>query len=216
MKQVEATQDRRQQMLLRGLTLIRKKGYHGTGLNEILTAIGIPKGSFYNYYPSKDAFVVAMITYFVDQHVEQVKLSLALYPANVLKALQEFFSALALEYAEQQFTGGCLMGNLIGEIGDTNALAHEALKQGMERFHSAFATGLKRGQVQGSIRNDKSAEVIADVIIHAWQGALLRAKVERSDRVLRQFIDELVLDWSGAVPTPTQRCTLACSQATLA
>src|SRR5438132_4961652 len=49
-----------------GLHLMLEKGYHHMGIQDVLQAAGVPKGSFYYYFPSKEAFGLAVIAQFAD------------------------------------------------------------------------------------------------------------------------------------------------------
>src|SRR3984957_11028955 len=44
-----------------GLELMRRHGYGATGLQELLSAAGVPKGSFYHHFASKEEFTTAVI-----------------------------------------------------------------------------------------------------------------------------------------------------------
>lgn len=84
------------------------------------------------------------------------------------------------------------MGNLIGEVGDTSDVCRMALKTGLSSYRDAWELGLSRAQIEGKIRTDKSARDLADLWVNAWQGALLRMKVEQSTIPLKQCYDELL------------------------
>jgi TetR/AcrR family transcriptional repressor of nem operon len=93
------------------------------------------------------------------------------------------------------FVGGCLLGNLMGEIGDTSEAVRDALKKAVDRYRDLLESGLSRAQAEGAVRVDRSARSMADFLINAWQCALLRMKVERSAAPLRAFVDDVLLGY---------------------
>ncbi len=96
------------------------------------------------------------------------------------EALDGYFQELIAELERRQFKGGCLIGNLSGEIGDTSELCRQALKTALGRYRDKLAEGIARGQAQGRFRTDLPAAAMADFLADAWQGALLRMKIEQS------------------------------------
>ncbi|MGH8498860.1 MAG: TetR family transcriptional regulator C-terminal domain-containing protein, partial [Methylococcales bacterium] len=91
--------------------------------------------------------------------------------------------------------GGCLLGNLMGEIGDTSELCRASLQSAVHRYRNLLQIGLEKAQTQGSVRMDKSSTLMADLLVDAWQGALLRMKIEQSGTPLRAFMNEFLGDY---------------------
>lgn len=80
----------------------------------------------------------------------------------------------------------------MGEVSDTSGVCRMALKTALDSYRYAWELALSRAQNEGSIRADKSAREMADLWIKAWQGALLRMKIEQSTVPLKQCYDELL------------------------
>jgi len=108
----------REKLLDQGVNMLMAQGYHGTGLQEILDAVRIPKGSFYNYFDSKEAFCAEVIEYYIEPFIVQLQSHLQNPNADGLTALKVYFNELISELEKNQFTGGCLLGNLMGELDD--------------------------------------------------------------------------------------------------
>lgn len=87
------------------------------------------------------------------------------------------------------------MGNLMGEIGDTSELCNQGLKSAVERYKVLQYKALLQAQKEGSVRNDRNADTMANLLINNWQGALLRMKIERSVQPLQEFYDTLLNDY---------------------
>lgn len=198
MNEMTQKQINRANLLNQGVKLLMEQGYHGTGLKEILDAVKIPKGSFYNYFGSKENFGAEVIQYYIEPFIRQLSAHLAHSEGDALGALQRYFNELIVELEKADFKGGCLLGNLMGEIGDTSALCQQALQTAVKRYRNLLQSGLAQAQQQGTVRNDKSAEAMADLLVNAWQGALLRMKIEKSSEPLKQCCQDLLDDYFRA------------------
>ena len=194
---VESTQKtaRREKLLDQGVTLLMAQGYHGTGLNEILRAVGMAKGSFYNYFESKEAFGAAIIQHYIEPFIQQLDGHLSRSEQGALTALRCYFDELIDALEAGAFKGGCLLGNLMGEVGDSSELCRASLQQAVERYRDRLQTGLQRAQQEGDVRSDLSARVMADLLVNNWQGALLRMKIDQSIKPLRACCDTLLGDY---------------------
>jgi len=169
-----------------------EQGYHGTGLQELVQSVGVPKGSFYNYFPSKEAFSAEVVKHYIDPFIKQLDHHLQRQDVSADVALRAYFDALIEETERKDFKGGCLLGNLMGEIGDTSELAQTSLREAVHRYRDKLREGIARGQREGSFRRDMDARDMADFLVNVWQGAILRVKIERSVRPLTQFCDMLL------------------------
>lgn len=175
-----------------------QQGYHGTGLQEILDAVQIPKGSFYNYFGSKEHFAAEIIGHYINPYIEQLKQYLQHPDSDALTALWRYFDESIAELETAGFKGGCLLGNLMGEVGDTSDLCRESLQIALNRYRDVLESGLQKAQQEGTIRRDKSAHDMADLLVNAWQGALLRMKIEQSSAPLKQCCHDLLGDFFKA------------------
>jgi TetR/AcrR family transcriptional regulator, transcriptional repressor for nem operon len=185
----------KENLLSQGVQLLMQQGYHGTGLKEILDAVQIPKGSFYNYFSSKESFAAEVIQHYIAPFIEQLDNHLQNPKLDGLSALKTYFDELIVELEKAEFKGGCLLGNLMGEIGDTSALCQQSLQLAVHQYRDLLATGLKKAQLEGTIRMDKSADDMADLLVNTWQGALLRMKIEQSAEPIKQCCHNLLDDF---------------------
>jgi TetR/AcrR family transcriptional repressor of nem operon len=198
MAKMTQKQINRESLLNQGVALLMQQGYHGTGLQEILDAVHIPKGSFYNYFGSKENFAAEIITHYIDSYINQLTLYLQDNSSDALTALQRYFDESIAELEKGNFKGGCLLGNLMGEVGDTSELCRQSLQTALNRYREVIEFGLFRAQQQGTVRCDKSARDLANLLVNAWQGALLRMKIEQSSTPVRQCRYELLDDFFKA------------------
>lgn len=175
----------REQLLEQGLQLLITQGYHGTGIKEVVDRVQVPKGSFYNYFESKEHFGAQVIRHYSKWVVANMTIALNDAQDNALSALQIFFDRERQRH--QEVKAGCLLGNLGAELGDSSPLCQEAAIEGFQAMKQQFFRTLQRGQEQGTIRNDISAEELADFLVNAYEGALLRMQVEQSVKPIEQL-----------------------------
>ncbi len=194
MQKTTSKQLKKHRLLDQGVTLLLEKGYHATGLKEILDTVQIPKGSFYNYFDSKEAFAAEAIKHYIEPFIIRLSGYLADPDTDGLGALRTYYMSLIADVELSGFKGGCLLGNLMGEIGDSCPLCQKALLDAVDRYSNLQQCALERGQRQGSVRIDRSAKSMADLMLNGWQGALLRMKVEQSIEPLKaccsNFLDD--------------------------
>ncbi|MDQ7089260.1 MAG: TetR family transcriptional regulator C-terminal domain-containing protein [Methylococcales bacterium] len=114
---------------------------------------------------------------------------------DALTALTVYFDELIHLSEQGSFKGGCLLGNLMGELGDTSEVCRCALKKAVYDYRDLLQQGLEKAQQQGRIRKDKSAQQMADLLVDSWQGALLRMKIEQSITPLKRCCDNLLNDY---------------------
>ena len=93
------------------------------------------------------------------------------------------------------FREGCLFGNLAGEIAETSEICRTAAAESFVAMRDQFARVLERGQREGSVRDDVAASALADLLLNAWEGSLLRMKVDRSEAPLRGCISLILGDF---------------------
>ncbi len=185
----------KENLLSQGVQLLMEQGYHGTGLKEILDAVKIPKGSFYNYFSSKENYAAEVIQHYIEPFIIQLDKHLQNPELDGLSALKNYFGELITALENAGFKGGCLLGNLMGEIGGTSEACQKSLQTAVHRYQRLLAAGLKKAQNEGTVRIDKPAENMAALLTNAWQGALLRMKIEQSSEPLKQCCHDLLDDY---------------------
>jgi TetR/AcrR family transcriptional repressor of nem operon len=164
-------------LLEAGLAAFHRRGYHATGVQEIVTSAGIPKGSFYAHFESKDALGLAALARFsADRAAARALLRDASLPGLV--RLDRYFAALG--YCED----GCLVGNFTAELAQLDAFRAD-LARLWRQWTDALAECLADGQRDGSVRADVPVTELARTVLALWQGAVLSAKLERRPQPLR-------------------------------
>lgn len=169
--------DVRRRLLAAGRDLVHAHGFAASGVKEITDAAGVPKGSFYAYFPSKEALAAAVLEdYWSDIEARILPLLDADGPAR--ERLERFFHALADEHESADFLLGCLVGNMSLELGGSSDLVRAELVRILDRWGDALADCVRWGQESsGDVSADLGSHELAAVLIEAWEGAALRGKV---------------------------------------
>ena len=171
--------DTRQHILDCGQQLIAAKGFVGVGLAEILSAAGVPKGSFYHYFASKEAFGAALLDAYFDAYMTRLD-TLSKHPG--LTGAQRLLTYFE-RWIETQQSGDaaqyCLIVKLAAEIADLSDSMRHSMLAGTERILRQLAAYASAGQADGSINNPHPADELAQWLYEAWLGASLLAKLRR-------------------------------------
>jgi TetR/AcrR family transcriptional regulator, transcriptional repressor for nem operon len=183
----------RERLLDAGVATLTRKGFHGTGLKELLEQEKIPKGSFYNYFESKDEFGAAAIAHYAAGLGLALDRALA-DAASPLQGLRLFFEQRMAHFAAERFLTGCLVANLGAEL-DDNPVCGPALQSASNVWRSGLARALADAQRTGTVRQDLAATEMADLLSDAWEGALIRMRIEHTLRPLQQVIARLLDDY---------------------
>ena len=185
------SKDKKSEIIEIGTELVAVKGYNATGIDAVLKLAGVPKGSFYNYFRSKEDFGLAIIDQFAVQY--EAKLRSFFDDASVapLERLRNYFEHSLAHLRENHFTKGCLIGNLGQELADQNERFRERLEVIFQEWKMRFAACLAEAQKQKALASETAPEVLADFVLAGWEGAILRSKVMKSPETIRNFIDTL-------------------------
>ncbi|MCK9590117.1 MAG: TetR/AcrR family transcriptional regulator [Terrimicrobiaceae bacterium] len=174
-------------------TLMLDKSFHSVGLNEILAAVKVPKGSFYHYFESKEQFGVEMLKHYVANataYKTQMLLSDST-EANPLQRLLTFLENSVAKCQESQGKCPCLIVKLTSEVADFSEPMREVLAEGNRQWTGILEKLLREGIAKKKISSRINPPVMAAVIQDLWTGATQRAATQRSTAPLRQAIDHL-------------------------
>ena len=170
-----------------GSDLIRQHGFAATGLDAILKSAGVPKGSFYYYFPSKDDFGLAVIDWFASEY--DTKLARFLDDAEVapLQRLRNFVRDAIRTHGQEGCRRGCLIGNLGQELAGQNESFRVRLDAVFRAWEGRIAICLEAAQICGEISRSAAIGTLARFFVVSWEGALLRAKLAKSVAPLEEF-----------------------------
>jgi TetR/AcrR family transcriptional repressor of nem operon len=177
----------RQQLIAAGRDIIFRRGFNGCGVQDITAAAGVPKGSFYNYFKTKDAFVVEVIEDYwlwIHETFEPILRNARIRPLN---RVAKYFCAMSDEKGEWHFALGCLIGNLSLELGGNSEDARAKLSIIFKRWQAPIAECLREAQRRTELSAERDVEELAASMLEAWEGAVMRSKVERRREAYGRF-----------------------------
>jgi len=179
----------REKLLDVGTQMLTDQGYSGTGLKEILDTVGVPKGSFYNYFKSKEFFVSEIISRYYQRVKPDLELMLERSDDCALQALRSFHSELFEKVLANGDTLGCPIGAMASEVGRNHELIHDTLSTSIVDWLGYYKLAISKGQKQGRIRSDISAEMLADAVWSYWQGEVVKFQIcdDDNESLLRSF-----------------------------
>jgi TetR/AcrR family transcriptional repressor of nem operon len=179
-----------------GLELMRRHGYGATGLQQILQAAGVPKGSFYHHFHSKEEFAVAVIERYVALEAEHCRDVLGHTRQAPLKRLRRYFEDLIRTAGQSAELQGCLIGSLSLEVSGSSPLLQGRLSASFTFWQGAVEMVLREAVEKGELRKSIGTAALAGFVLNSWEGALLRSQADKSDDPLRDFLryifDELL------------------------
>lgn len=181
--------NRRHQLIQVGKKIIAQQGFKATSLNDILTTAGVPKGSFYYYFASKEDFGLAIVDDFAQEYHDRLESILGDVTDSPLYQLRQYFELKINDMAACDCTEGCLIGNLAQELSAHNELFRDRLNQVFTEWEEYFVRCLHAANQRQEI--SLPTEVHADLakfILLSWEGAILQAKVTKSVIPMETFV----------------------------
>lgn len=175
----------RDQILIAGRDFIHGHGYSASGVAEITAAAGVPKGSFYNHFESKEAFASAALDSYWEQGEAAFGLLSRSGPAD--ERIRAHFKAIDQLVSADSYAAGCMLGNFAVEAGPISDALRKHVATLLTRWTTRLANCVGEGQASGSIAAALPAETLARFLIAAWHGAVQRAKVERNGKATAAF-----------------------------
>jgi len=171
-----------------GVEIISRKGYHNVGLKELLDSTGIPKGSFYYYFDSKEDFGRKVISHYAKNTLNYLRSILLDKSKSPRERLLFMFKDRASAYKKSAYQVGCLMGDCSNELAGQFKSMQVLLEKKFSTWRDVFKQCIEEGQQLGEFNNNLSAVELADFIINNWEGALSRMKATRSVQPFHLFV----------------------------
>lgn len=180
--------DKRNQLIQIGAEAIAQRGFNGVSINEILTIAGIPKGSFYYYFSSKEDFGLAIIDDFAARYQHKLIGFLSEEQYSPLTRLRNYFESKIADMKDCDCIDGCLIGNLAQELSAQNELFRDRLNQVFKSWEQYFIQYLTAASEAGELAENSRLDELAKFILSSWEGAILQAKVSKSVKPMETFV----------------------------
>ncbi|MFI2364042.1 TetR/AcrR family transcriptional regulator [Promicromonospora sp. NPDC019610] len=164
--------------------IVAVKGYAAVGINEVLAEAGVPKGSFYHWFSSKDAFGEAMMEAYFDEYLTTMDAIVADKSKSSAEHLMRYWQNFYDLQAVNDCQGGCLVVKLGAEIADLSEAMRTTTKVGTTAIIDRLEQMITDGVADGSVSVDDSPRATGETLYNLWLGASMMAKVHRSPAYL--------------------------------
>ena len=169
--------DIRQHILDTAKPIILGKGFSAVGLNELLNAAEVPKGSFYHYFKSKEYFGEALLDSYFEAYLVRLEILLSAEGMNGAERLMSYWQRWLETQCGDDAETKCMVVKLGGEVSDLSEPMRLALQRGTNQIISRLADGIAEGIADGSLPNDLVAADTALVLYNQWLGATVLTKI---------------------------------------
>ena len=168
----------RERLIAAGLPLLLERGYNGLGLQALLSATGVPKGSFYHHFHDKEDFALQV----VDAYMQEVHAGLdaCLGDPSVipLDRVRRFFETTQQVYRQQGYMG-CLLGGLGQELSGVSDAFRRKIEECFTEIASRLAVCLEEARQCGELPAASDPQRLAALLVDCWEGAALRSRLQR-------------------------------------
>ena len=178
----------RQKILEAGAQAIAGKSFNSCGLAEILRSAGVPKGSFYHYFGSKEDFGVALIEKEIEEYLEMLRPIVGDRKRTPLQRLRAVFELGRDECLANGAARQCLIPKLALETAQLSEPVHAAVKWAYDQWTAILARVIREAQADGEIGRQHDADRLADVLVMLWEGATIRMQIDRSLQPVDDFL----------------------------
>jgi TetR/AcrR family transcriptional repressor of nem operon len=178
----------RDSILQAGLRRIHAEGYAATGIQSIVEGADVPKGTFYNHFPSKEAFGAEVIGTYSARAQDVLREALSDPSLTPRARLVNYFDGRIAVFRARDFSGGCLLGNFSAEAADHSTVIRDQLATHYRIWSGFLAACIAEAQALGEIDTQFPPALLANVVFDSWEGALLRMRAEKTDAPLLDFM----------------------------
>lgn len=172
--------DTRKRLLNAGIRVFMREGYEGGGITTILSEAGMPKGSFYNLFPSKEEFACATLDAYIETF-DQLRINTLLDSTLTPRLRLINWLNGHREYIEREpEAAGCLAGI----IGQTSSVNSAKIRQKLLAFFTCWERDLVNvfndAQHTQTLSPIMSPESASQLFIHSYEGVMVRIRIEGS------------------------------------
>lgn len=174
----------RRKLLAAGISEFHARGFTATGVDVIAKSAEVPKGSFYNFFKSKNDFAAEVVDIYFERHRAKLLSFLTDAGMSPLARLKAYFDERIAFFTSIGFQRGCMMGNMTAETTDHSDVVRSSLATNFGTWSHLFAETIREAQAAGEIGATADADLLADFVLNSWEGAILRMRADRSAKPL--------------------------------
>lgn len=178
----------REALIRCGTEILTEQGFAATGIDHILKQVGVPKGSFYHYFPSKEAFGRAVLDNYAEYFAQRLDRWLLDESLTPLERLVGFVQNAKTGMARHDYRRGCLVGNLGQEVSVLPGGFREAIEAVFLDWQQRLSKCFREAQACGELARHADCEELSAFFWIGWEGAVLRARLVASEAPLNTYI----------------------------
>lgn len=182
------TRSTKQHLIEAGLQMLLERGYHGLGLDALLAATGIPKGSFYHHFTDKEDFALQVVDAYMALVHAGLDACLQDRTRPPLARVRGFFELTQQAYREQGYMG-CLLGGVGQELSGVSEAFRAKIETCFAAIAARLAACLEEARQRGEISAGRDPRELADLLVDCWEGAALRSRLRRDPASLGAMLD---------------------------
>ena len=186
--EVAAPHETKQRLIAAGLPLMLRRGYNAVGIQDLLRDTGIPKGSFYHHFRSKEDFALQVIDAYASEVHHLLETTLSDASRAPLERVRAFFGSVRDAYAAQGYLG-CFLGALGQELSGESAVFRQKIEGCVAAIAERLAVCLEEARDRGELPSATNATQMANVLVDAWEGAAFRTRLVRNGQPLDAVLD---------------------------
>ncbi len=188
-KDTEVHGKTREALVRAGLEVLTEKGFAASGIDEILKRVSVPKGSFYHYFESKEAFGLELIDVYAAYFAQKLDRHLTDESLSPMRRMRAFMDDAEEGMARHEYRRGCLVGNLGQEVSALPENFRGRLEAVFADWQGRIEKCLIAAKEAGEISPWAQCGRLAEVFWIGWEGAVLRARLDRGPEPLRSFAE---------------------------
>ncbi len=171
----------KKQIFEKCIPLINQKGFNSLGVKEITDTAGMSKGSFYNYFPSKEQFGVELINYYAFKTEKLLRIMLFDSERNVRDRFVNVYHYFKQIYENYGIEGvESILGGFSVELSVVSSDIKTAVDNAYTTIKSVFEDAFEIGQKNKEIYSYLNKNDIAEFLLISWYGAILRMRASGS------------------------------------
>ena len=179
----------REDILEIGIRLIKNRGYANTGIQDVLKAAGIPKGSFYNFFESKEAFALEAVAYYKDA-IYKLLDGIDAVEMPACTKIKEVVLRANDAFCEGDSCRNSFLLSLANEVSHENPVFSKPISNCFDLFKEYIIKWVEIGQQNNEIIDAMTSQEIATYLLDAYHGAIMRMKYELNANAMTTYCDK--------------------------
>jgi TetR/AcrR family transcriptional repressor of nem operon len=172
-----------------GLETLTEFGFSATGLDTILKKASVPKGSFYHYFKSKEAYGIALVDAYDSYFIAKLSHYLEQQNTPPLERIVNFTQSAIKGMSKYGYKRGCLVGNLNQELNHLSDEFKNRLMKSYTSWQIQIEKCLNQAKQQGTIAKTVNTQLMSEYFWIGWEGAVMRAKLTKSSTPLTLYTE---------------------------